>query len=52
MKGILWFCNKIPDKKTEDPTEILAWGVSLPLMTDKAIDGLFTRSIEKDMIKN
>ena len=25
VKGILWFCNKIPDKKPEYPTEILAW---------------------------
>ena len=29
VKGILWFCDKMPNKKPEDPTEVLAQKVSL-----------------------
>ena len=52
VKGILWFYNKMPDKKPEDPTEILAWKVSLPLISNKVIDKLFPRSIDKGLINN
>ena len=34
VKGILWFCNKMPDKKPEDPTKLLTCKVSLPLMAN------------------
>ena len=37
VKGILLFCNNIPNNKPEDPTDILAWKVSIPLMAKKAI---------------
>ena len=52
VKGILWFCNKMPNKKPEDPTEVLTWKVSLPLMANKAMNQLITTSIDKGMIKN
>ena len=52
VKGILWFCNKIPNNKPEDPTEILTYKVSLPLMANYKIDQLRTRSIEKGLMKN
>ena len=42
----------MPDKKPEDPTEILAWKVSLTLMANKAIDKLLMKSIEKGMIND
>ena len=35
-----------------DPTEILAWKVSLPLMANKAIDNFRTVSIDKGKINN
>ena len=40
------------DKTPEDTTEILAWEVSLLLISDKAIDKLLMISIEKDLINN
>ena len=40
---ILWFYNKLPDKKPEDPTDILECKVSLLLMKNKAIYQLLTR---------
>ena len=49
---MLWFYDKIPDKKTEEPTEILARKVSLPLMSNNEINQLLTISIEKVLIKN
>ena len=52
VKSILSFCNKMPNKRPDDPTGILAWKVSLPLRFNKAIDQLFTRSIEKVLINN
>ena len=52
VKGILLLCDKMPDKKPEDPTGILAWKLSLPIMSNKAIDKLLTRSIEKGPINN
>ena len=42
VKGILLFCNKMPDDKLEDPTEILAWKFNLPLVANKEIDQLLT----------
>ena len=52
MKGIIWFCNKIPNKKQEGATDILAWKVSIILMANKEIDQLLTISIEKGLINN
>ena len=42
----------MPDKKPEYPTEILAWKVSLPLMSNKLINQLLTTSIEKGLINH
>ena len=42
----------MPNKKPEDPTEILSWEVSLPLMDNKAIYQLLTTSINKDLIEH
>ena len=42
----------MPNKKPEDPTEVLTWKVSLPLMANKAMNQLITTSIDKGMIKN
>ena len=46
------FYDKIPNKKPEVPTDILAWKFSLQLMAKKAINQLLTTSIEKGLIKN
>ena len=42
----------MPNKKPEDPTEILSWEVSLPLMDNKAIYQLLTTSINKGLIEH
>ena len=52
VKGILWFCNNMPNKKPEDPTDILALKMSFPLMVNKSINQMLTRSIENILIKN
>ena len=52
VRGILLFCNKIPDKKPEDLTEILAWKNSLELMANEAINKLLLESTEKGLINN
>ena len=52
LKGTFWFCDKIPNKKSEYPTDILAWKFSLPLMYDKTIDQFLTRSKYKGTTKN
>ena len=52
VKGILLFCNNIPNNKPEDPTDILAWKVSIPLMDNKEIYQLNTTPIEKGLINN
>ena len=51
-KGILWFYDKNPDKKPEDPTEIFAWKVSPPIISNKAINQLLTISVDKGLINN
>ena len=38
--------------KPEDPTEVLAWEFSLPLMANKPVDQLLTISIDKGLINN
>ena len=40
VRGILMFCENMPDKKPEDPTNILAWKNSLEIMTNDAINKL------------
>ena len=42
----------MPDKKPEDPTDILSCKVSLPIMANKAINKLLTTSIKKGLINN
>ena len=37
----------MPDKKPEDPTDILAWKNSLELMANEAINKLLSASMEK-----
>ena len=39
------------DNKTEDPTEILVWKISLPKMADNAVTKFIQRSIEKNLMK-
>ena len=46
------FFNKMPNKKPDDPDEILAWKVYLPLMSNKSINQLLTISIGKGLINN
>ena len=46
------FCDKMPEKKPEDPTEILAWKKSLKHMANEAINKLFLASMEKSLINN
>ena len=46
------FCNNMPDKKPEDPTEILAWKNSVELMANEAINKFLSASIEKGLINN
>ena len=52
MKGVLWFCDKMPNKKLENLNNILAWKVSLPLMANESINKLLTISIYKVLINN
>ena len=52
VRGILLFCDKMPDKKTEIPTEILSWKKSLEIMAKDAINKLLLASIKKGLIKN
>ena len=51
LRGIFLFCNNIPDKKPEDPTDILSWKNSLEIMANDAINKLLFSSIEKGLIK-
>ena len=46
------FCDKIPDKKPEDPTDILAWKNSLKLIANEAINKLLSASMDKGLINN
>ena len=46
------FSDKIPDKKPEDPTEILAWKNSLKLIANEAINKLLSASMDKGLINN
>ena len=52
MRGILLSCGKMPDKKLEDPIDILAWKNSLKLMANEAINKLHSSSMEKVLINN
>ena len=51
MKRILWFCDKMLDKKPEDTTNILAWKVSPPIMANNEGIILIHISIENNLIK-
>ena len=54
VKGILWFCNKMPGKKPNGPNWFLvsSWKVYLQIMVDNAVDKLIRRSLEKDLINH
>ena len=39
------------NKKPEDPTDILVWKLSLPIMDNNSVTKLIQRSINKNMIK-
>ena len=52
MRGILLFCDNIPDNKPEDPTDIFPWKNSLKIMANDAINKLLLVSIEKGLINN
>ena len=52
VRNILLFFHKMPDKKPEDPTYILAWKVSLQFFYKKAINILLMISIEISIINN
>ena len=52
VRGILLLCNKIPDKKPEDPTEILSWKNSLELISNDAINKFVLASIKMVLIEN
>ena len=51
VKGILWFCDKIHDKKTEDQTDILGWKISPPKASNNLVTKLIQISIDKNIIK-
>ena len=42
----------MPNKKPEDPTDILSWKNSLELMANESINKLLLTSMEKGLIKN
>ena len=46
------FCDNIPNKKSEEPTDILEWKVSLSLTYKNASDQLLTIAIEKGLMNN
>ena len=46
------FCNKIPDKKPEYPTDIFSWKNSLENMANEAITRFVLASIKKGLIEN
>ena len=52
MRGILLFCNKMPDMKPKYPTEILSWKKSPEKMTNDAITKLVLASIKKGLIED
>ena len=52
MRGILLFCDKIPDKKPVHPTEILSWKNFLELMENEAINKFLSASVEKGLINS
>ena len=52
VRGILLLCDNMPDKKPEEPTEMLVWKNSLELMSNEAINILISASMEKCLINN
>ena len=52
VRCILLFCDKMPDNKPEDSTELLSCKNSLEIMANDAINKLLSASMEKDLIKN
>ena len=52
VRGILLFCDKMPDNKPEDPTYILSWKNSLEIIATDAINKLLSTSMQKGLIKN
>ena len=52
VRAILLLCNKMPDMKPKDPTEILSWKNSLEKMANDAITKLVFTSIKKGLIED
>ena len=52
VRGILLFCNKMPDMKPKDSTEILSCKNSLEKMANDAITKLVSESIKKVLIED
>ena len=52
MRGILLFCDKMPDKKPEYPIEILAWKNSIELMANEAINKSLSALMKKGLTNN
>ena len=52
VRGILLFCNKMPDKKKEDPTEILSWKTLLKIWPMTQSLNWFLASIKKGLVEN
>ena len=52
MRGKLLFYDNMPNKKPEDPTDILSWKNSLELMANESINKLLLTSMEKGLINN
>ena len=50
-KGILWFYDKIHDKKSEVPTELLEWKPSFKKISYGSVPKLMQRLIDNNMIK-
>ena len=48
---LIWFYDNSPGNNTEDPTEFLAWNISLHAMENNIIHKLFQRRINLNLIK-
>ena len=46
IKGILCFCEHIPEKKPDEPTEILVWKVSIREMGNESLNTFSCQSID------
>ena len=51
VKGVLCFCEHIPEKNPDDPTKILVQKVSLLEMRNEVLNTVVHQSIDKHLIK-